>query len=196
MINLPNILTLSRIPVLFVVVAFIHMDFAYAATLSFWLYIIGAVTDIIDGWLARKYNIVSNFGKLIDALIDKVFVIGFFITLLAVQFLPPWGLICVLIIVAREFIITGLRLVAASQGVILAAERLGKLKTFTQIFAIGTYLFYHMIMLDYAEYLLPWMPSFVQFVGASTFILATVLTFWSGFNYLYNYWSILVKEDN
>lgn len=196
MINLPNILTLSRIPVLFIVVGLIHIDFAYAATLSFWLYVIGALTDIIDGWIARKYNIVSNFGKLIDALMDKVFVIGFFITLLAVQFLPSWGLLCVLIIVAREFVITGLRLVAASRGLVLAAERLGKLKTFTQIFSIGTYLFYHMITMDFSVYLQYWMLFFVQLVGAFTLILATMLTLLSGLNYLWKYWSILIQEDN
>lgn len=193
MINIPNLLTLSRIPVLFIVVGLLHFHERWVATIAFFLYVVGAVTDVIDGWIARKWHIVSNFGKLIDALIDKIFVIGCFVTLLAVQFLPAWGLFCVLIIISREFIITGLRLVAAAEGLVLAAERMGKMKTFTQIFSIGTYLFGYMLEVDFGAFLLPWMLPFVTMVADMSLILATLLTFVSGFNYLRKYWNVLIQ---
>ena len=85
-VNLPNLLTLSRIPILFGVVGFLYLPFSGASSLAFVLFIIGALTDWADGYYARKQGLVSNFGKLMDALTDKVFMVGLFISLLAVSY--------------------------------------------------------------------------------------------------------------
>ena len=127
--NLPNLLTLSRIPILFGVVGFLYLPFLGASSLAFVLFIIGALTDWADGYYARKQGLVSNFGKLMDALTDKVFMVGLFISLLVIGILPEWTLPLLLLILSREFLITGLRLVAASEGVVLAAEKSVKHKT-------------------------------------------------------------------
>jgi len=122
-VNLPNLLTLSRIPILFGIVALLYAPFPGARTLAFLLFIIGALTDWADGYFARKQGLVSNFGKLMDALTDKVFMVGLFVALLAADKLPAWTLPLLLLILSREFLITGLRLVAASWGIVLAAEK-------------------------------------------------------------------------
>ena len=126
--SLPNLLTLSRIPILFGVVGSLYLPFAGSSSLAFVLFIIGALTDWADGYYARKQGLVSNFGKLMDALTDKVFMVGLFISLLVIGILPEWTLPLLLLILSREFLITGLRLVAASEGVVLAAERSGNIR--------------------------------------------------------------------
>ena len=132
--NLPNLLTLSRIPIIFGVVALLYLPMTGASTMAFILFVIGAITDWADGYVARKQGLVSNFGKLMDALTDKVFMVGLFITMVVLGELPGlWSLFLLLLILSREFLITGLRLVAASSGIILAAEKSGKHKTVSQI---------------------------------------------------------------
>ena len=96
--NLPNLLTLSRIPILFGVVGFLYLPFAWASSLALVLFIIGALTDWADGYYARKQGLVSNFGKLMDALTDKVFMVGLFISLLVIGILPEWTLPLLLLI--------------------------------------------------------------------------------------------------
>ena len=122
-VNLPNLLTLSRIPILFGIVGLLYAPFPGASTIAFILFVIGALTDWADGYFARKQGLVSNFGKLMDALTDKVFMVGLFIALLAMNVLQGWALPMLLLILSREFLITGLRLVAASSGIVLAAEK-------------------------------------------------------------------------
>ena len=95
-----------------------------ASSGAFILFILGALTDWADGYVARQQGLVSNFGKLMDALTDKVFMVGLFIALLVLGVLPQvWALPLLLLILSREFLITGLRLVAASSGVVLGSSR-------------------------------------------------------------------------
>ena len=192
--NLPNVLTLSRVPILFVVVGLLYSNWHGAATMAFLLFIFGGITDWLDGHLARKRNSVSNFGKLMDALTDKILIVGMLITILANGILPPWGLVCVLLIVSREFLVTGLRLVAASQGSILAAEKMGKQKTVFQIIAISVLLASPAISVDFSFFTglkLDAFANFIHYVGLAFFIYATVLTVYSGSRYIAKYWSIL-----
>ena len=91
------------------------------------VFLFAALTDWLDGWLARKFGQVSEFGKFMDALSDKVLTLGMFISLLALDEIGRWALFPILLILAREFLITGLRLVAAGRGKTLAAEKVGKL---------------------------------------------------------------------
>jgi len=139
-LNLPNVLTLVRMPLTFAIVALMYGTWPGAATLAFGLFIAAAVTDWLDGKLARERNIVSDFGKFTDALADKVLVLGVLIGMLDLDYLRLPGvfvMLLVLVVVTREFMISGLRMMAASRGVVMAAERGGKIKTIIQLTALG-----------------------------------------------------------
>tara|TARA_B100000886_G_scaffold269626_1_gene193661 strand:- start:895 stop:1491 length:597 start_codon:yes stop_codon:yes gene_type:complete len=197
-VSLPNLLTLSRIPILFGVVGFLYLPFAGSSSLAFVLFIIGALTDWADGYYARKQGLVSNFGKLMDALTDKVFMVGLFISLLVIGILPEWTLPLLLLILSREFLITGLRLVAASEGVVLAAEKSGKHKTVSQMVAAILLLFAVAIRADFSERLPQIFGDVLHWGGLGFFVIATLLTVSSGLQYMVKYWSIFTgrNEDN
>ena len=193
--NLPNVLTLSRIQILFGIVAFLYAPFTGASTIAFVLFVVGALTDWADGYYARKQGLVSNFGKLMDALTDKVFMVGLFITLLAAHKLPAWTLPLLLLILSREFLITGLRLVAASSGVVLGAEKSGKHKTVSQIVAAILLLLAIAVRNDFPE-LLPVVAGDVLHLGGVVFFcIATLLTVSSGTQYMVKYWSIFTGQN-
>ena len=196
--NLPNLLTLSRIPILFGVVGSLYLPFAGSSSLALILFITGALTDWADGYYARKQGLVSNFGKLMDALTDKVFMVGLFISLLVIGILPEWTLPLLLLILSREFLITGLRLVAASEGVVLAAEKSGKHKTVSQMVAAILLLFAVAIRADFSERLPPIVGDVLHWSGLGFFVVATLLTVSSGLQYMVKYWSIFTRrnEDN
>ena len=134
--NLPNKLTVLRVILIpfFVVSMMIengaNQTFRYVAAAIF---IIASLTDMLDGKIARKYNLVTNFGKFMDALADKLLVCSALICLIQLGQLPAW---MVIIIVSREFIISGFRLVAAEQGIVIAASYWGKFKTTFQMIAV------------------------------------------------------------
>ena len=126
-----------RIGAAFIFMIFLFADKLYANYLAF-LFFTGAVlTDIYDGKLARRKGIVTNFGKLMDPLADKILIVAAFVSFVGLGYIPAWT---VIVIISREFAITGLRLLAASQGEILAAEKGGKHKTVSQMVAIFTIL--------------------------------------------------------
>ena len=193
--NLPNLLTLSRIPILFGIVALLYLPFVGTDTAAFFLFIIGVITDWADGHFARKMGIVSNFGKLMDALTDKIFMVGLFITLLASSYLPPWALPLLLLILSREFLITGLRLVAASSGIVLAAEKSGKQKTAIQMTAAILILLSIAIQSDFALFLPSIVAVALHWIGVVCFCLATLLTVTSGFRYLHKYWAVFTESS-
>ncbi len=192
--NLPNLITLSRVPTLFVVVGLLYAPLHWAATAAFVLFVAGGITDWLDGYLARRFQQVSNFGKLMDALTDKILFTGLPIAMLVPlrdePLLPQWCVFPVLVIVAREFLITGLRLVAASQGLVLAAEKSGKIKTVLLIVSIGALLLANALNLDFAagEKAL----AFWTMLGLLLFVGAAALTFASGTGYLIKYWDVFM----
>jgi CDP-diacylglycerol---glycerol-3-phosphate 3-phosphatidyltransferase len=131
--NLPNKLTLSR---LILTVAFLVAIFSrvrFHETIALLLFVAAGISDYLDGEIARRRQLITNFGILMDPLADKVMACSAFIAFVGVDWLPAWMAV---IIVARELAITGLRLLAASKNVVLAAERFGKDKTISQIVAI------------------------------------------------------------
>ena len=198
--NLPNLLTLSRIPIIFGVVALLYLPMTGASTMAFILFVIGAITDWADGYVARKQGLVSNFGKLMDALTDNVFMVGLFITMVVLGELPGlWSLFLLLLILSREFLITGLRLVAASSGIILAAEKSGKHKTVSQIVSAILLLLAIAIRKDFPT-LFPEIFGYsfnaiLHWAGVLFFVLAAVLTVSSGTVYMIKYWSVFIGED-
>ena len=128
--NLPNKLTMGRIFAIPVFIVVFLMDYRIAAAVIF---ILAAVTDMLDGHIARKHNLVTNFGKLMDPLADKLLVMSALICMVEVGDVAGW---MVVVILGREFIITGMRQVAAAQGIVIAAGTTGKIKTITQMIAI------------------------------------------------------------
>lgn len=150
--NIPNRLTISRICLIPIFIILLSVPFNwgewsigeaslpvshFAAAL---LFIIAAATDWVDGYYARKYNLVTNLGKFLDPLADKLLVSAALILLVELGFAPAW---VVIIIISREFAVTGLRLVAAGGGIVLAASKMGKLKTATQMIAIAALLLHN-----------------------------------------------------
>lgn len=133
--NLPNKLTVLRVIMVPFFVFFMLTDVGGAANkwIALVLFIVASLTDMLDGKIARKYNLVTNFGKFMDPLADKLLVCSALICMIELDRLPAWF---VIIIIAREFIISGFRLIAAENGVVIAANYWGKFKTVSQMVLI------------------------------------------------------------
>ena len=195
--NLPNVLTLSRVPMMFIIVGLMHAEFAWAATITFWLFIAAALTDWLDGKLARERGEVSSFGRFMDAVIDKVMVIGIMIALVNGDYFFGQNIaatLMLLCIVAREFAISGLRMAAAVKGRVIEADASGKVKTFVQLNAIGWLLGARMFARDFPELFggddRNWVLV-VRMVGIVLFALAGVLTVTSGVAYFRRHGHVL-----
>ena len=132
--NLPNKLTLFRVILIPFFVLFMLVDItAYDKWIALAIFIVASLTDLLDGKIATKYNLVTNFGKFMDPLADKLLVCSALICLVALTKIPAW---IVIIIIAREFIISGFRLIASDNGVVIAASYWGKFKTTFQMVMI------------------------------------------------------------
>ncbi len=197
---LPNILTISRIPLLFIVVALLCFEFPLNDTIALGLFVFAAISDGLDGYIARKFSAVSNFGKLMDALTDKIIMVGMFVALLGLRWklpdaygnvadqettlLPQYCVLLVLIIICREFMITGLRLVAASNGIVLSSENAGKIKTALQMISVSMLLAARAMAddwrNDFPEDAIVWMRE----IGLYVFYAAVILTIYSGTRYI------------
>src|SRR5437870_11656571 len=140
--NLPNKLTISRfiLTVAFLVVMFFPRAVSFRETIALALFVAGGISDFLDGQIARRQKLITNFGILMDPLADKIMVCSAFIAFIELDWIRAW---MVVVIVARELAITGLRLLAASRNVVLAAEGFGKHKTVSQIVAIISILVLH-----------------------------------------------------
>ncbi len=202
--NLPNKITLTRICMIPVFILFFYLDvldgwnFLAAAI----VFVLAASTDALDGHIARSRNLVTNLGKFLDPIADKVLVSTALILLLTrgivfeVDFFAGWGLIvagvCVAVILARELIVSGFRMIAAGRSVVLAADKLGKLKTVFQDAAIALILA-GMAFLDARG------GQIVAIVGIFCFYVCTLLTLVSGVNYIVRNKAVLsepsAKED-
>ena len=131
--NLPNKLTLLRIILVPVFMVVLYWGFPGATWVALAIFIIASLTDMLDGKIARKYHLVTNFGKFMDPLADKLLVCSALICLIELGQIPAW---VVIIIISREFIISGFRLVASDNGVVIAASYWGKFKTVFQMTAV------------------------------------------------------------
>jgi len=177
--NLPNTITMLRaaaVPVL-LVMPWVQ-DSRAGSQLLAWLFIAAAVTDLVDGWLARRGQQVTRFGKLLDPLADKLLVATALIVLLEADRIPAWGAPMVVVIIGRELAVSGLRGLATSEGRIMAAVWAGKLKTLLQNIAIGALLF------PTPQWGLP-----AHRIGLAFLVAATGLTLWSGYGYFASFFA-------
>jgi CDP-diacylglycerol--glycerol-3-phosphate 3-phosphatidyltransferase len=178
--NLPNSLTLFRvacIPVIVILLFFPNKLTSFLAALVFGL---ASISDLLDGFLARRQQLVTTFGKFLDPLADKLIVSAALIMLIPLGRAPAW---MVVVIVGRELAITGLRSMAVSEGKVISADELGKKKMVFQIVAIlGLLLHYEYFGINFHA------------VGMFFMWLAVILTLWSGFNYFRRFWDVL--EEN
>ena len=189
-----NIVTCARVilvPVWLLVAEFaqIHPESGVSASAMavFFFYVIISLTDKLDGYLARSRGEVTIFGKFLDPIADKLAVIVALCFLLEHGMVSSW---CVLIIVAREFLVSGLRMVVASKGVVIAASNLGKWKTATTMIAICGLLF--VAALPLGESLL---VSGINVIFHVLLVIAVLLTAWSGIDYFMKSWSYLTEAE-
>ena len=196
--NLPNLLTISRVPLMFIVVGLMYADFDYAATFAFWLFIAAALTDWLDGKIARERGEVSSFGRFMDAVIDKVMVIGLMIALvndrenfMGHDIIAMNLLLCIL---CREFAISGLRMAVAVKGEVVEADTGGKVKTFVQLNAIGWLIGARMLLQDshFPPDEIRWVMG-VRMFGMALFALSAILTITSGISYFRKHGRVLMS---
>lgn len=193
--NLPNLLSLSRVAFLFVIAFLLYWGFKGASTTALVIYIIASITDWADGWVARRYGMITDFGKLMDALADKVLNVGVFFVLFAIPgLMPGWTIFLILIILSREFLITGLRQVAAAKGVVMAAEKGGKIKTVFQIVAASLFLAAAGAVYDFK--MVEWFCDLLHGAAIVLLLIATGLTIQSGYSYLTKYWHLLTPDTS
>lgn len=195
--NLPNLLTISRVPLMFIVVGLMYAQFRWAATAAYWLYIAAALTDWLDGKIARERGEVSSFGRFMDAVIDKVLVIGMMIALVNGDYFLGYNIVAMMLllcILCREFAISGLRMAAAVKGQVVEADTGGKVKTFVQMNAIGWLMGSRMLGHDYPGMFggddLSWVTA-VRAIGMGLFVLSAVLTVTSGIAYFRRHGHVL-----
>jgi len=181
--NLPNTITVLRaavVPVLFVLLWF---NGPFISTVIAWIFIVAAISDLVDGWLARRGKQVTHIGVLLDPLADKLLVSTALIVLLAIQRIPLWGTLMVVTIIGRELAVTGLRGIASAGGQVVGASGLGKIKTVTQNIAVGALLFhFETLGLD------------ANRVGLVFLFVATALTIASGYRYFADYFRGLARD--
>ena len=185
--NLPNKLSLLRIFLIPFVMFFYLADFipyGIGKIVAIVIFIAAALTDMLDGKIARKHNLVTNLGKFLDPIADKILTATVFFLILADGTLPaPYGVIIVTIIIAREFMVSALRQLAANKGIVLAADKWGKAKTFVQMIALPL-----CMLLSYiytCGFNTPnWLVLTMQIVSFTFIGAATLLTIVSGVNYL------------
>jgi CDP-diacylglycerol--glycerol-3-phosphate 3-phosphatidyltransferase len=196
--NLPNKLTVSRFGLTAVFLWALFSPFRYNDTLALIFFSLAGTTDFLDGRLARSRNLITNFGKLMDPLADKILTCSAFIAFAESTHLNPNAPVkvaawMVIVIVARELAITGLRLLAASKNIVLAAERFGKHKTISQIITINA-----LLIVDACEewpvawknFFAPWVPGFAEVM----LWITVALTAMSGIIYLWRNRALYLED--
>lgn len=168
--NWPNRLSVLRIALAAAVAALIYGGVPWALITALVLFVLACFTDWLDGWMARRYRIVTNFGKFIDPVADKLLVLSTMIALCGRGSLPAWACIVVLF---RELAVDGLRLIAVEQGRVIAAGKLGKIKTTLQMVMLVAYLLAEAGLFGLRHSILPEL----------LLIAAMVMTLWSGVDY-------------
>jgi len=184
-LNLANMLTLARIFAVPVIVVLLYMEHAFQTVLLAYaasgVFILASLTDMADGYVARRQNLITNLGKFLDPLADKLLISSVLIMLVELGWVAAW---IVVVIICREIAVTGMRGVAADKGVVIAADRYGKLKTIAQSLALAPLVaHYPLLGFDPAP------------LGQFILYIALVLTVFSGGNYLYNFYKNWLQAE-
>ncbi len=205
--NLPNKITLLRICLVPVFMVVLFLPFEWANLIGLIIFIIASLTDSLDGHIARSKNLVTNFGKFLDPLADKLLVAAALIALVGMDKIPSWF---ATIVIAREFMVTGIRLLANGEGRVIAASIWGKIKTITQIIAISLLLLdstaslpadeSDIFMIEKLQKLCMTfsqspLENIVGILATIMIMVAIVITLLSGFDYLVKNKDILKLED-
>lgn len=207
--NTPNKITLSRLLLLPIIIFFYLADFIpYGRLVATIVFIIACLTDFLDGYLARKHNQVTDLGKFFDTIADKVLIMTGLILIIAapikgsapIVFPTYLGVICVIIILAREFIVSALRQIAASRGIVLAADMGGKVKATIQYVSVSLYMFYAFFITDIypliEKEVAEKTTGIISFILMIILIAATILTIYSGASYLIRNRKVFKTDKN
>jgi cardiolipin synthase len=173
--NIPNYLTIGRLASLPFCLTLMFIDHAVASWLALIIYTLGCITDWADGYLARKWNVSSPFGIFLDPIADKIFIISVMMVLIATNKLDGIWIIPPLLIIAREFLVSGLREFLGPKNIQVPVSALAKLKTFSQMLSLG-----FLIMGDYGD----WVVGYTLEIGYGLISIAAILTVITGWNYL------------
>ncbi|MFZ0917309.1 MAG: CDP-diacylglycerol--glycerol-3-phosphate 3-phosphatidyltransferase [Candidatus Udaeobacter sp.] len=191
--NWANRITLSRLGLTVLFVVALNSSWQYARTTALVIFLIAGLTDFIDGEIARRYGVITNFGKLMDPLVDKIMLAAAFISLVPLKAVPAWAATTV---VARDFLITGLRLMASAKGRILPAETLGKHKTSWQVITVLFFLgLFSASELGFAnEGSVWWLRAWNQ-AGPLLVWITVVLTLYSGLAYGWRHRELIAPDQ-
>lgn len=181
MFNLANKLTLLRIAAVPLIVILLSFPNRVTCWIALVLFVAAAVTDLFDGMVARRMALVSNFGKFLDPLADKLLICSVLIMLVALGWAPAWVAV---LIIARELAVTGLRAMVADKGLVIAADRYGKLKTIVQIVALCP------LILHYPLGVFDPKP-----IGELLLYIALALTVYSGWNYMHSFYAVWARSE-
>lgn len=191
--NLPNKLTISRIILTFIFMVFLFTEGVLAKCMALLIFSIASLTDLYDGRIARRENLVTNFGKLMDPIADKILVLAAFLAFVQLGIVRAW---MVVLIIARELVITGLRILAVSNGKVLAAERGGKHKLvsqFTSIYVILSFL----ALRDTGKFHQAWSHSIENYFKTGIYLLMLItvtFTLISGGSYVWRNKELLTQK--
>lgn len=181
--NLPNKLTLSRIIMIpFIMLFYLVPMFPYCKVVALALFLLASFTDMLDGKIARKYNLITNFGKFLDPIADKLLTSTVLFMIVADGTVNMYfGVITLTIVIGREFMVAALRQLAATKGVVIAADKLGKYKTVSQMVALTGFLLYSLLMTEIGVCTFNTMLMWVCNVFLGVSVLLTII---SGINYM------------
>ncbi|MBP7697161.1 MAG: CDP-diacylglycerol--glycerol-3-phosphate 3-phosphatidyltransferase [candidate division Zixibacteria bacterium] len=189
--NMPNRLTLLRVIIAPIFMYFFLLDSYWMKLTALVLFVVAALTDFADGYYARKYGIITGFGKFMDPLADKVLVSSALITFIALDVVSP---LPVILIVGREFLITGLRMLAAYRGVVIPPTWWAKVKTFLQLSVVGLVLAYINLILTLEHFDSPARPYFqfdYPFYFNILLWITAAVTVWTGIDYIRKYYYMI-----
>jgi len=191
--NWANRLTLSRLGLTIMFVAALNSSWQYGRTLALVIFLLAGISDFVDGEIARRYGIVTDFGKLMDPLVDKIMIAAAFISLVPLKAVPAWAATTV---VARDFLITGLRMMASAKGKVLPAEMLGKQKTSWQVMTV---IFFLVLLslheLRYANETSTWWLRAWDQAGPVLVWITVALTIYSALGYAWRHRELISPNE-
>ncbi len=209
--NLPNKLTLARVIMVPIFVLLLSFDWWWCYWLGYFVFVAATITDYYDGKIARERNLITNFGKLLDPVADKVLVMAAFVMMMTLPSAPAPGIFpnpfvkslvipgwTIVAIFAREFLVTGVRLLAASDGIVIAADIYGKTKTVIQLTYIFVFLFLagaeHFVVAYAPDYAAPYRTG-LEYASMWAMVFVATYTVYSGARFMQANWRSLRMGD-